>query len=110
MLKRRIFIAPADADFSDLDFSLVTPMPSTLTVDDTVIIDSLGGTPPEGWQCIYEGDIKGNATIPLDMDALYPYLAPVTLYDEEGNEIGTEPAPRKVPHNWAGWPEVKEKL
>lgn len=106
MLKRRIFIAPADADFSELDFSLVTPIPNTVQLNDTVIIDSLGGTPPEGWTCIYEGDIKGNTTIPLDMDALYPYLAPTTIYDDEGNETGTEPAERKVPHNWAGWPQL----
>lgn len=106
MLKRRIFIAPADADFSELDFSLVTPMPGTLSIDDTVIIDSLGGTPPEGWICIYEGDIKGNASILLDMDALYPYLVPVTIYDEDGNATGTEPAPHAVPHNWAGWPQL----
>ena len=25
------------------------------------------------------------------------------IYDEEGNEIGTEPAPQQLTHGWAGW-------
>src|SRR5690625_2692658 len=106
MLKRRICIAPTYAAFDELDFLWFTPMPSTVAIDITDIIDILVCTAPEDWQRIYEWDVKRNSAIPLDMDALYPYLAPITLYDEEGNEIGTDPAPRKVPHNWAGWPAL----
>lgn len=109
MTKRRIYITPANTDLSELSLDLVTPMPGTIELNDQIIIDCVGSDSfqaPQDWTCIYEGDIEGNATIPLNMDALYPFLASIPIYDDDGNQTGTEPAERRVPHNWAGWPAI----
>lgn len=106
MITRRIYLAPTDTDLTELQVELVEPMPNTSS-DTKLVVDVLadGFEAPQDWQLIYEGTQTEDIT-PLDMEALYPYLLPVNEYDEDGDITGTSPAPHKVPHSWAGWPEL----
>ncbi len=44
---------------------------------------------------------------PISGATLLPHLPDVVQYDEQGEEIGTEPATPHVPMNWAGWPQIQ---
>lgn len=95
-----------------------SPMPGTQPHDGRYLADAVtqADVAPEtvealapGWQVLGCWSDTGEAVRQLDLDALAPYLAPVPVFDlsksplDEGFRIGTEPAPLRIPHNFAGW-------
>lgn len=34
------------------------------------------------------------------------FVSSATIYNDDGEQIGTEPAPQSLTHNWAGWPQI----
>lgn len=99
----------------------VLPMPGTRAHNGTELVDGLVDDAfdpaviadlglPLTVLAIYHWD--GHAAeltpiVPLTAAALLPYLPDVPVYDEAGNQIGTEPPEPRVPHNWAGLPQIQ---
>lgn len=132
-MKHAIFSVPATTSLDTLtpeqraailsvDSQFVLPMPGTVVHEGQALVDGLTSDafdptvmPSLGldWTCLYLAQWDGQSEtatdiVPLDIAALAPFLAPIVTYDDEGNVLGSEPAPLSLPHHWAGWPEGVE--
>lgn len=107
---RTILIIPVAALQVGDDASPLSPMVGTLPVGGRVVLDlmdypdlaALGGETIGRYG--YDGAVLVELQ-PLDLVALEPHLAPVPIYGDDGEQIGTEPAPLRLPVEIAGWPE-----
>lgn len=126
-MKRCLMTAPEAIEWDDLTdeqqaeisgiFSQwVMPMPGTIPTGGLKIIDAVMDDRFDPakitdlalpfaiiglWQ--WDGGDVAELT-PID-SSFWGFLAPVVILDDEGEVIGTEPAPHGIPHGWAGWPE-----
>lgn len=121
-MRRAIFLLPADTDFEalpeavqqhlqDVGFQYIASMPNTRVIDGMMVADGIAHsnelTPDDfaqlDWQLIYYAEYPDIVHQEVDWEAYMPYVQDTVLYDEEGNEVGTEPAPQRLTHSWAGW-------
>jgi|SRR5690625_989076 len=129
-MRRAIFLMPADTDLEalpeavqqhlqDVGFQYIAPMPNTRVIDGMMVADGIAHsnelTPEDftqlNWQLLYYSEWNGKDTFTehqaVDWNTYMQYVNDTVLYDEEGNQTGTEPAPHQLTHNWAGWPTVR---
>ena len=121
-MRRAIFLLPADTDFEtlpeavqqhlqDVGFQYIAPMPNTKVINGLMVADGIAHTDeltPEdfqglGWQLIYYAEYPDIIHQDADWATYMQYVNDIVLYDEEGEQIGTEPAPQQLTHGWAGW-------
>src|SRR5690625_5205406 len=121
-MRRAIFLLPADTDFEqlpeavqqhlqDVGFQYIAPMPNTRIIDGMMVADGIAHTDeltPDDiaqldGQLIYYAEYPDILYQDVDCATYMQYVKDTVLYDEEGNEIGTEPAPHRLTHGWAGW-------
>lgn len=128
-MKRALFLIDEGLTLDDLEdyqrdaiasvfAQFVNPMPGTVAYDGRQVVDGITGDNfdpqvMEGlglyWECVglWQWDGEGELVnlVPFDGPQFLNYLAPTTVYDEEGNVVDTEPPTLHLPHRWAGWPE-----
>src|SRR5690625_2987049 len=121
-MRRAIFLLPADTDFEALPeavqqhlqavgFQFIAPMPNTRIIDGMMVADGIAHTDeltPEdfqylNWTLLYYSEYPDIVHEPMGWQTYMQYVQDTILYDDEGNETGTEPASQKLTHNWAGW-------
>ena len=128
-MKRAIFAIPEGTTIAGLTpeqqaaiasvFAQFTlPMPGTVAHDGQTLVDGIvtdnfdpGVMPALGldWTCLGlwywdEHSLHTEEIIPFNLDEFMHYVPDINEYDEEGNIVGSSPAPRQLTHNWAGWP------
>jgi hypothetical protein len=127
-MKRLIVEIPAGLQFSDLNpeqqaaiqsvfARYVLPMPGTKPHKGFVLCDALVGDnfdpssmPALGlpWLVIglWEWGGYGDLTELAEFDSarMLDHIPEPAIYDEEGNQIGTEPPVLHETHTWSGWP------
>lgn len=121
-MRRAIFLLPADTDFEqlpeavqqhlqDVGFQYIAPMPNTRIIDGLMVADGIAHsnelTPEDfaqlNWQLLYYAEYPDTILQDVDWATYMQYVNDTVLYDEEGNEVGTEPAHQNLTHRWAGW-------
>jgi len=127
-MKRLILKAPEALALTDLTEAqheairvlrgqFVSPMPGTVPHNGYKLMDCVVGdafdeaileqldAPFEvfaQWQ--WDGNNDDFETLtPLPAEMI-DYLPDISIFDEEGNQIGTKPAELRLPHKFAGWP------
>lgn len=101
---RVLILAAVDADREEWAFDHCFPMIGTLEKDGQVIVDALMTEVPDDAYAAWCR--QGNVIVPLDAADFTARLAPVVVYDEDGEIISTTPAVLHEPSTWAGWPPV----
>ena len=86
------------------------PMPGTAEYAGEFVGDMLANEIPAGLPGVlgvYKWDGDGLTVVtPLDMAAYMDFVPDIIEYEEDGETpSGSHPAPQKLTHNWAGWPE-----
>lgn len=121
-MRRAIFLLPADTDFETLPetvqqhlnsvgFQFIAPMQNTKVIDNMMVVDGIArtdGLTPEdfaqlNWQLLYYAEYPDIVHQEVDWETYMQYVKDTPIYDEEGNQTGTEPAPQQLTHGWAGW-------
>jgi len=121
-MRRAVFLLPADTDFEqlpeavqqhlqDVGFQYIAPMPNTRVIDGLMVADGIAHTDeltPEDfaqldWQLLYYAEYPDIVHQEVDWATYMQYVNDTPIYNDDGEQIGTEPAPEKLTHGWAGW-------
>src|SRR5690625_2215856 len=121
-MRRAIFLLPADTDFEtlpeavqqhlqDVGFQYIAPMPNTRIIDGLMVADGIAHSnelTPEafqgrGGQLLYDAEYTAAVHQPMNWETYMQYVNDTRIYHEDGGQIGTEPAPQRLTHGWAGW-------
>ncbi len=129
-MKRIVLGIPVGLTFADLSpdqqqalggdgFQCKCPMTGTIERDGYFLADcltsdevdhesfaTLGMDWPIVVVCTWSGSGVLHEVVPVDGDLLLSFLAPVTIFDDEGQVVETRDPVLHEPSRWSGWPPL----